>query len=167
MSVHFDVAYSSQCTRSVETIKPLAELNNLEIIKKENLSEMYFGIYDGYTWDEVNKIDLSISNTQKSINEIAGIPGQETTEEVKNRMYNEILKIANENKGKTILIASHGVAIEAFLKKITGETFLENKDKNSQKNTSVNIVQYNEENNKFEIKLLNNLEHLKSFELER
>jgi len=165
--IHFDAAYSSPMSRAIDTIKPLAELSNLSINIDEMLSEMYFGIYDGYTWEEVNRIDLSISNTQKQINEIAGIPEQETTEELKNRMYNEILNIANENKGKTILIASHGVAIEAFFKKITGETFLENKEINSQRNTSINIVQYDEENNKFEIKLLNNFEHLNNFELER
>lgn len=166
-NIHFDNAYSSPMVRAVETIRPLAKLNNLNIITEEMLSEMYFGIYDGFKWDEVNKIDLSITNTQKQINEIVGIPNQETTEEVKNRMYNAILKIANENKGKTILIASHGVAIEAFLRKITGESFLENKEENSQKNASINIVQYDEVENKFEIKVLNSITHLNDIELER
>ncbi len=159
-NIHFDVAYSSPKIRAVETIKPLAEINYLSINIDDKLSEMDFGIYDGFKWDEVNEIDPSISNRRKEINEIAGIPKQETMQEVKNRMYNKILKIANENKGKTILIASHGVAIEAFLKQVTGETFLQNKDKNSQKNTSINIIQYDEKYNKFEIKLLNDFTHL-------
>ena len=158
--IHFDVAYSSPCVRAVETIKPLAEINNIDITVDDMLSEMYFGIYDGFKWEEVNRIDESISNNRAQTNEIAGIPNQETTEEVKNRMYNEILKIANENKGKTILIASHGVAIEAFLRKITGEPFSIKKQEYSQKNTSINVVQYDEEKDKFEIKLLNDLNHL-------
>lgn len=159
-NINFDAVYSSPMIRTVETIKPLAELNNLNIKIEDMLSEMYFGIYDGYTWDEVNKIDLSISHRRQETNEISGIPNQETTEEVKNRMYNKILKIANENIGKTILIGSHGVAIEAFLRKVTGENFLENKEENSQRNTSINIVQYDEKNKKFEIKLLNDFNHL-------
>lgn len=159
-NIHFDVAYSSPCVRAVETIEPLAKLNNIDITIEENLSEMYFGIYDGFKWEEVNRIDESISNNRAQTNEIAGIPNQETTEQVKNRMYNVISKIANENKEKTILMASHGVAIEAFLRKITGEPFAVKKQEYSQKNTSINIIQYDEEKNKFEIKLLNDLNHL-------
>ena len=158
--IHFDVAYSSPKIRAVGTIKQLAELNYLSINIDDKLSEMDFGIYDGFKWDEVNEIDPSISNRRKEINEIEGIPEQETTQEVKNRMYNKILKIANENMGKTILIASHGIAIEAFLKQVTGETFLQNKEENSQKNTSINIIQYDEKDNKFEIKVLNDFTHL-------
>ena len=159
-NIHFDVAYSSPLSRAVETIKPLAELNNLSINKDNNLSEMYFGIYDGYKWDEVNKIDLSISDNRIKTNEISGIPNQENIKQVEDRMYKVISGITNNNKGKTILMASHGVAIEAFLRRITGEPFSVNKQEYSQKNTSINIVQYDEENNKFEIKLLNDLGHL-------
>lgn len=158
--IHFDVAYSSPMVRTVETIKPIAEQNNLNIKIEDMLSEMYFGIYDGFKWEEVNEIDLSISDRRKETNEISGIPKQETTEDVKNRMYNEILKIANENKGKTILVASHGVAIEAFLRQITGEPFSIKKQEYSQQNTSINIIQYDEVNKKFEIKMLNDLTHL-------
>lgn len=159
-NVHFDVAYSSPFSRAMETIKPLAKLNNIEIIKENNLSEMYFGIYDGFKWDEVNEIDISISNNRKETNEISGITNQETTKQIQDRMYKIISKIINKNKGKTILIASHGVAIEAFLRKITGVPFSVDKQEYSQKNTSINIIQYDEINNKLEIKLLNDLTHL-------
>ena len=60
--VDFDVIYSSPMIRAVDTIKPLAELHNLNINVEDRLSEMYFGIYDGYTWEEVNKLDLSVFN---------------------------------------------------------------------------------------------------------
>ena len=165
--VHFDVAYSSPMSRAIDTIKPLTELNNLDAIKEEKLSEMYFGIYDGFKWKEVNEIDASISNRRKETNEISGISNQESTQQVKKRMYKVISNIADNNIGKTILIASHGVAIEAFLRQITGEPFAIKKQEYSPQNTSINIVQYNEENNKFEIKLLNDLEHLNNVELAR
>ena len=154
--VHFDVAYSSPFVRTIETIKPIADLNNLDITKENKLSEMYFGIYDGFKWEQVDEIDSSISNNRKQTNEISGIPRQENTKQVENRMYDAILDIINENKGKNILISSHGVAIEAFLRKITGEPFCIKKQEYSQKNTSINIIQYDEQNNKLEIKLLNN-----------
>ena len=45
-------------------------------------------------------------------------------EETAKRMYNYIFKIVKENEGKTILISSHGVAIEAFLRKIENIKFV-------------------------------------------
>ena len=42
---------------------------------------MYFGIYDGWKWEDVNKIQPEIKQTQNEINEIVGIPGQESMEE--------------------------------------------------------------------------------------
>lgn len=165
--VKFDKIYSSTSRRAIKTVEPLAKLNGLEIETNENLCEMYFGIYDGWTWEEVNKANPKIKETQNEINEIAGIPEQETTEHVTNRMYNYIRAISLENSGKVLLISSHGVAIEAFIRKINNEKFAENIEANSQKNTSVNIIEYDDKKDKFEVKLLNDLSHLKNQELER
>lgn len=158
--IKFDEAYSSSSVRAIKTIKPLAELNKIKIEKTDELCEMSFGIYDGWKWADVNTVAPQIKQAQDEINEIMGIPEQESTEVVANRMYNYIEKIATINKGKTILMASHGVAIEAFIKKVNNETFLENKEKNSQKNTAVNIVEYNIETKTFKVLELNDISHL-------
>lgn len=156
--VRFESAYSSASNRTLKTILPLAKLNKLDVIEEDNLDEMSFGIYDGWTWEEVNKVDPKIDQLHKEKNEIMGIPQQETSSEVALRMYEEIEKIAKNNLGKTILICSHGVAIEAFIRKVRNQNFLEDVERNSQKNTSVNIIEY--ENGKFTVKLLNDISHL-------
>ena len=159
-NIKFDNIYSSTTGRAIKTVKPLAELNGKEIITSENLCEMYFGIYDGWKWEEVNKVNPKIKEGQNTTNEIMGIPNQESTEVVADRMYDYIRKIAIENSGKTILIGSHGVAIEAFLRKVTKEPFLVKIKEYSQKNTTVNIVEYDSVKNEFELKLLNDVSHL-------
>lgn len=159
--IKFDAVYSSTSGRTKKTVSPLAKINQKKVIESDQLCEMYFGIYDGKTWDEVNKINPQITINHKKTNEIIGIPNQESTEDVANRMYEYIKKISKENIGKTILIGSHGVAIEAFLRKITQDPFLTKIQEYSQKNTTVNIVEYNEENDCFEVKLLNDYSHLK------
>lgn len=158
--VRFDVAYSSTSNRTLKTILPLAKLNNLDIIQSENLCEMYFGIYDGWKWEDVNKVNPQIKKNQNTTNEIMGIEGQESTEEVALRMYKEINRIVSENVGKTILIASHGVAIEAFIRKIKNQSFLVDIEENSQKNTSVNIIEYDYELNQYQVILLNDCSHI-------
>ena len=159
--VKFDKIYSSTSGRAIKTIEPLAKLNGLEIETNENLCEMYFGIYDGWKWEDVNKVNPKIKEIQNETNEIIGIPEQETTEKVANRMYNYIRAISIENSEKVLLIASHGIAIEAFIKKVNNEKFSENIEANSQKNTSVNIVEYDNKKDRFKVLLLNDLSHLK------
>lgn len=158
--IKFDSAYSSTSNRTKKTIQGIANKNNIEINQLDELCEMYFGIYDGMKWDDVNKINPKINDLHIKTNEIKEIPKQETTEEVAERMYNIVKKIANDNLGKNVLICSHGVAIEAFLRKITKEPFVEKVEEYSQKNTSINIVEYDNELDKFQILKLNDKSHL-------
>ena len=74
-------------------------------------------------------------------------------------MYECIEKIAKQNLGKTVLICSHGVAIEAFLRRITGVPFIEQREEYSQKNTSINIVEY-DENRGFKVLVINKKDHI-------
>lgn len=166
-SVKFDKAYASTSGRAIKTIKPLADLNRCTIESTDELCEMYFGIYDGWMWDDVNKVNPKIKEGQNLTNEIMGIPEQESTEEVASRMYACIRKIAMQNLGKTILLGSHGVAIEAFLRRVTGETFLERIADYSQKNTCVNIVEYDSEIDSFKVLLLNDISHLDDLNVKR
>lgn len=160
-NIKFDKAYSSISGRAVKTIEPICKLQGLEIEKIDKLCEMDFGIYDGLKWEEVNKINPKIKQTQDEINEIAGIPDQESTEEVANRMFSFIKTVSIQNAGKVILMSSHGVAIEAFIRKVNHEKFSENKEANSQKNTAINIIEYDIEKDNFEVTLLNDFSHLK------
>lgn len=157
-NIKFDKVYASTSGRAEKTVEQLAELNGLDIEQKEELCEMYFGIYDGWKWEDVNKVQPEIKQTQNAINEITGIPEQETMEEVAERMYNCILEIARQNEGKTILIGSHGVAIEAFLRKITNVPFAYERKRYCQYNVAINELDF--EDNKFNIIQLANISYL-------
>lgn len=157
-NIKFDKMYSSTSGRAIKTIEPLAKINDLNIETMKDLCEMYFGIYDGWKWEDVNKVQPEIKQNQIEINEIAGIPKQETTEEVAKRMYNCILELAKQNIGKTILISSHGVAIEAFLRKIVNIPFCEQRKEFCQYNVAINELDFEE--NEFYIVQLANIDYL-------
>lgn len=158
-NIKFDRMYSSTSDRTMKTIKPLADMNNLNITQIEDLCEMYFGDYDGLRWDEVNRIDPSIKRRQNEINEISGIPNQESMKDASKRVYNCIKKICENNLGKTILICSHGVVIEGFLRIIAGIPFTYEREKFCQHNTALNFLEY--EDGEFQIKLLADISFLK------
>lgn len=157
-NIKFDKIYSSTSSRAEKTIEQLAKINNKDIIKLESLKEMYFGIYDGWKWEDVNKINPNIKATQVRINEIVGIPKQEDMKELANRMYNVITEIAENNIGKNVLICSHGVAIEAFLRKIEKIPFKEQREKFCQHNTAINEIEY--ENGGFKVLKLAYMKHV-------
>ena len=158
-NIKFDKIYSSTSGRAIKTVENLAKLNNLEIETKEDLCEMYFGKYDGWKWEDVNRIQPEIKQRQNEINEISGIEDQETMEHVADRMDKCIRNIVQTNIGKTILISSHGVAIEAFLRKIANIPFCDEREKFCQYNVAINELDF--ENNKFHILQLANTEYLK------
>lgn len=157
-NIKFDKIYSSTSGRAIRTVENLAELNNLEIETKEDLCEMYFGKYDGWKWEDVNRIQPEIKQRQNEINEISGIEDQETMKHVADRMDKCIRNIVQANIGKTILISSHGVAIEAFLRKISGIPFNQEREKFCQYNVAINELEY--ENDKFKIIQLANIDYL-------
>jgi len=115
--IKFDRAYSSTSRRAIKTIEPIVEKQNLKIEESDELCEMYFGIYDGWKWEDVNKIQPEIKQTQNEINEIVGIPGQESMEETANRMYNYIFKIVKENPSDS----------SSFIAELPEECFVEKK----------------------------------------
>ncbi len=157
-NINFDSFYSSSSNRSKITIEPLAILNKKKIHELKELDEMYFGDYDGYTWDEVNKINLDIKKRQIDINEISGIPNQETMEEVADRMKKALDSILEKENGKTILICSHGVAIEALLRKIVNIPFSKERERFCQHNTAVNIIEA--ENKNYNLIKIADLSHI-------
>lgn len=157
-NIKFDKIYSSTSGRAIKTVENLAKLNNLVIETKEDLCEMYFGKYDGWKWADVNRVQPEIKQRQNEINEISGIEEQETMEHVADRMDKCIRNIVQANIGKTILISSHGVAIEAFLRKISGIPFNQEREKFCQYNVAINELEY--ENDKFKINQLANIDYL-------
>lgn len=163
-NIKFDAIYSSTSGRAVATVMPLARLNNLEIIQADNLCEMFFGDYDGWKWEDANKIQPEVKENQNRINEIYGIPNQETMQEVADRMYNYIFQLAQINKGRTILISSHGVAIEAFLRKIVNLPFTYEREKFCQYNVAINELNF--ENDRFEIIRLADIDYLNKYKEE-
>lgn len=157
-NIKFDKIYSSTSGRAIKTVENLAKLNNLEIETKEDLCEMYFGKYDGWKWEDVNRIQPEIKQRQNEINEISRIEGQETMEYVADRMDKCIRNIVQANIGKTILISSHGVAIEAFLRKIENIKFRYEREKFCQYNVAINELEF--KNDKFKIIRLADINYL-------
>ena len=136
----------------LETVENISKKLNIKINTIENLREKYFGIYDGMKWEDIIKEVPELRKYRKKKIEILGIKNQESTKQVEDRMSKAIREIVKKNEGQTILIVSHGIAIETFLRAVVAVPYSDDKTKYFQKNCAINILEYDEDIDEFELK---------------
>ncbi len=107
---NIDAIYTSNYTRAIATAKYAAERNALSLNIQDDLGERKFGIT---SWNELP----SDFERQQLLDENFKIGTGESQKEVRDRMYNAIMKIVKENVNQKILIVSHATAIMFLLKK--------------------------------------------------
>ena len=138
-----DAVYSSDLLRAYNTAKPTADYFGLEINTSRNLREIFAGDWEGkpyaqideqykYAWDVwLNDIGSCTTTNGESVKELS------------NRVCNEVLKIAEENDGKTVLIATHATVIRCLMTVFTGKTLAQMNDTPWTQNASINFAEYN------------------------
>ncbi len=103
---HFDVIYSSTLSRAYDTALPIANERGMEIITDPDLCETSLGEWEGKALDSMRdeyikwKTDFNYRP-----------PQGESTREVCDRFGRALDRIASENEGRTVLVASHGGCI--------------------------------------------------------
>lgn len=111
-----DIIYSSDLKRAYNTALSHAKMRNMSVIPSEKLREVYIGDWEGIVIDEI------IEKWGREAVEVDWLgnfgtftfPKGENLYDAGVRFYKEIYRIANENMGKTILIAAHAAVIRVF-----------------------------------------------------
>ncbi|MBR2871238.1 MAG: histidine phosphatase family protein [Clostridia bacterium] len=114
----FDKIYSSDLTRAYRTAEAIAKYQNAPIIKDENLREIYCGDWECLTAEQLrsNYPESFGVYMQDFVN--CQCPNGESGKDFIHRALTTVNKIAQENPGKTILIATHGGilrSLDAFM----------------------------------------------------
>ena len=106
--------YSSPLSRACDTIKGVADALNLPIIKQDELIEINFGKWEGYTLEEIkNNFDDGYGKWAKDPGMVTP-DGGESMAEVQARVVKKLKEIGKKEDGKTVLIGSHSSVIRAF-----------------------------------------------------
>ncbi len=107
---NIDILYSSNYVRAIQTAKYIAFKNNLDININSDLGEREIGIN---SWDELPEQ----FERKQLLDENYKISGGESQKEVRERMYNALIRIIDKNKNKRIAIVSHGTALSYLISK--------------------------------------------------
>lgn len=139
---HIDKVYASDLKRAFKTGEIVAEKFGLEAISVPELREICGGVWEGMVFDNIpekypDEYDVWI-NDQGNFCAKDG----ESSKEVYDRISKAIVKIAEENDGKNIVIAGHAFAIRTFLCYARGKGVEELQNTSYVTNSSISIMEY-------------------------
>lgn len=131
--ISFDHFYCSTAERCSDTLELIT---NHPYTRVKDLKERNFGVYEGESED----LHPDISRYDEFYKPFGG----ETTQEVKERMYNALSKIMNKEDHHKVLVVSHGGANMCFY-----SYFGNPQDLKNQGFTNCSILHYTYDNHQF------------------
>lgn len=156
--IQIDKIYSSDLGRAYSTTLEIVRYTNLPVIRDPLLREIHLGAWEGMTPGEVDR--LYDKGYQKWLKKPSGtkIPKGEPLARFKKRVTARVRAIAKANRGKTVLIVTHGGVITALLSNWLKADF-DNLLLNLQiDNTSLTVVDETEK--RVRLKTINDTSHL-------
>ena len=153
--IHIDYIYSSPIERALDTANIIKGDKSIEVITDDGLMEMCFGDYEGRKTDEVMaenpewNIDLIMHGDVKLC-----APNGENLESVRARVAETMDRIIEKNRGKSILIVTHGITLKALMYYFKDEE-VNNEVMGQATLTKINV----DENNEFDIEFKNDDSH--------
>lgn len=117
-----DAIYSSDLSRAVNTIQPLADLTGLPIKTDKDLREVYAGDWQGKKFLELENLYPEDYAKWKAYDKDMRPTNGESMYELQQRAIRIVTEIAKENPDKTVVVATHGGVIKALRGYLMGLT---------------------------------------------
>lgn len=155
-----DMIYSSPLKRSLETAEIINETFNKKIHIRDCLKEINFGDWEGFTFDEIVSHYPELSEEWLSKPADMRPPNGENFRDLQERAINVLHEIYDINKGKNVLIVTHGGLISVLVCHIL-KINIEELWKFISSNTGITILE--ELDNELILTTFNEHGHLKYF----
>ena len=157
---HVDAIYASDLTRAMETAAPLAKRFGFEVISDPLLRELNFGAWEGRHFDDVNAENPNAMKNFYTDPEQADIPESEPFPEFQRRVAGRVREIVAQERGKRIVVVSHGASIRILLADILAMP-IRSIWHISQLNTAVNKIRFEDDGFAI-VTLMNDTSHLRA-----
>lgn len=156
-----DAIYSSDLIRAIDTAKPVADALGMPINTDRNLREINAGCWQGRDIEDL-KVEYPEA-FRKWVTDVglARCGDGESSEEMSVRCEAVFRKIAKENEGKTVFVATHGGVVRAIRCVWMGIPLSEMKNVSHVSNSSVTVAEYDNETDTAKLTLIGYDEHLK------
>ena len=153
-----DAVYSSDLSRAVLTAEAAARHWGLAVETRPALRELNIGPWEQRFFGNISHDEPELARQFLEDAEHWRLEGAETFGEVRTRALAELRKIAEDNDGKTVAVASHGVTIRCIMSGILGIPLSDTKHLPIFKNTAVTKLRWDGE--RFHVEYMNDASHL-------
>lgn len=152
-SVKFDKVMVSPLKRAQDTCKFILKENHYshELITIPALREMEFGKWEGKREADYEHLEEFQQLVNKPHLYEALECGGETFDELLTRSFQFFEQTAQENPEATILIVSHGLLLQSFIKTVQGVHLEDIRKGTPLKNTSVSIIETTDQGQSFTV----------------
>ena len=155
-----DVIYSSDLLRAHNTAVPFAELYGLPINDTTELRELFAGLWEGQKVCDLFEIYTEDMERWRDDFSNARCTGGESVAELYDRITRSVCKIAKENVGKTVLMATHATPVRAIDCYSRGWGAERMADVTFVRNSSISIFEYDETDDSIKPIQVDIVEHL-------
>jgi probable phosphoglycerate mutase len=116
----FDAIYASDLSRARQTAAPTAELFSMQVVLEKDLRERHYGIFERLTYAEVKlRYPEDYARFEARDPEYDFRTG-ESLRDFSARSIAVISKLVKQNKGRNILVFTHGGVLDKLYRFITG-----------------------------------------------
>ena len=112
INLAFDVLYTSDLQRAAKTAKAIEQLFSTSAITNAGLRERHLGALQGLTTDEAPQLEPDLWRSHLSRNVTEELRGGESIQQFADRINTALEKIREQHLGKTVLLVSHGGALD-------------------------------------------------------
>lgn len=154
-----DKVYASDLLRAFHTGEALAERIGVSVIAEKGLREIFAGEWEGRTFNDLCA-EYADSYAVWRTDIGAAVPdGGESVAELQKRVVATVSRIAEENGGRTVAVATHATPLRVLLCHVKGMSLQEMKSIPWVSNASITVFSY--ENGIFTPEAVGVDEHLK------
>lgn len=154
--IELDVIYTSPIKRALETAKLIKGERNIMLIEEKGLMEINFGDYEGHTEEEMLGIGKGQEISKIFNGEMDVVPPKgESLRMVYSRVKDTLDEILSREKGKKILIVTHGTTLKTIV-----SYFREDNEIYHEIMGQATLTKVIEKDGKFTFEYINNGDHL-------
>lgn len=158
-SIKLDAVFSSPLIRTQKTAHAIADYKGLPVILRENLIELHGGIVEGKPFQEAFSSIEGLADAWNNHPQDFAPQGGEPMRNAYERIYTEILDLAQQNRNKTIAVATHGGVSRCLMCRILYNDINRLKDVPWCENTAVTLLKIDDDN-KIGVEFFNDYSHV-------
>ena len=156
--VRIDAAYASPLSRAFETCQIILGDRNIQPIPENGIREICVGKWEGVPIEDLMKNYPEQFNLWMNCPSKFSVEGSESLKQVSDRAVKSFYRIAEENRGKRVLMVSHMVALSTIMLNVA-QIPLDELWNHGVINAGINVIEF-KSNGRPEIKLWNGDDHI-------